>query len=625
MKTYQFSQIGKRSNNEDSLGTSAALLTVCDGMGGHNYGERASAFVKEAMLKAFAVPQQLGKMEIQQQLNKVQTDLNQLLENEPELEKMGTTFTGVFITPDVWYAAHIGDSRIYLFRPSEKKLWHTWDHSLVGELMRTKEITIEAGRFHPMSNRISKAIIAQKDGKPVSASIVKIDELKKGDIFLLCSDGVVEGWGDWELVQLLSDESLSFEQKCKKIAQLCNAKSKDNNTAIIAEIGAEDAFSYGTNAELEWTTFTEVEADYKQYVKDNEEVEEEEPQSEAPVIPQPKMERPSQETKTPETLSSPNPQQATTPRQAKPVAPPVKTDKSPIKRFLPMLLALLLLVVGVVVLLKSRKPADDPDTKAYNACKSVMDYRAYLSEYGNDALHYADAKAFIDNYMADSIQKAQADRSEAEARASKNELERKEKMAYDACTTVGACDSYLSVYPQGRYVKEVREKRKQLQKEEKRKAEAEKKENDAFKKCNTIEACNSYLMAYPQGRYLAEVRAKKEELEEQAKSEAGAKANEQVEKDAAEKIEAELKAKAEAEKKEDAAYKKCTTVEGCNAYLKTYPQGRYVVEVNKKKEDLTKAAENKIGGIIQGGQTSWKDAKDKKDEHTNHADTTKVK
>lgn len=269
MKIHQFSQQGKRGNNEDSLGISAGLLTVCDGMGGHNYGERASAFVKEAMLKAFAEPQLLGKMELQQQLNQVQTDLNELLEKEPELEKMGTTFTGVFITPDVWYAAHIGDSRIYLFRPSEKKLWHTWDHSLVGELMRTKEITVEAGRFHPMSNRISKAIIAQKDGKPASASIVKIDELKKGDILLLCSDGVVEGWGDWELVQLFSDTSLSFEQKCEKLAQQCNEKSKDNNTAIIVEIEEKDAFGFGTNEELKWTTFDEVEADYLQYLKDN--------------------------------------------------------------------------------------------------------------------------------------------------------------------------------------------------------------------------------------------------------------------------------------------------------------------------------------------------------------------
>ena len=246
MKIQQFSQLGKRGNNEDSLGRNEALLTVCDGMGGHNYGERASAFVVEHLLEAFAELQPLGKTEIQQQLTKVQTDLNGLLEKEPELERMGTTFTGILRTPDVWYAAHIGDSRIYLFRPAERKLWHTWDHSLVGELMRTHEITVEAGRFHPLSNRISKAIIAQTEGKTAMASIVKIDELKAGDILLLCSDGVVESWGDWDLVQLFADEKMSFEQKCQKLAQQCDGNSKDNNTAIIAEIEAADGLILGS-------------------------------------------------------------------------------------------------------------------------------------------------------------------------------------------------------------------------------------------------------------------------------------------------------------------------------------------------------------------------------------------
>ena len=330
MKIIQFSQIGKRSNNEDSLGTSAALLTVCDGMGGHNFGERASAFVKEAMLQAFAEPQPIGKMEIQQQLNQVQADLNQLLEKEPELEKMGTTFAGVFITPDVWYAAHIGDSRIYLFRPLEQKLWHTWDHSLVGELMRTKEITIEAGRFHPMSNRIAKAIIAQKDGKPASASIVKINELKPGDIFLLCSDGVVEGWGDWELVQLFSDTSLSFEQKCKKLAQQCNEKSKDNNTAIIAEVEETDAFSFGTNEELEWTTFAEVEADYQKYISDIEAPEPPKP-SDTPVVS-------AAESQPKEPMPQPKPQP-----KPQPAAP------TPASRKRWLILALLLLLAAVTL------------------------------------------------------------------------------------------------------------------------------------------------------------------------------------------------------------------------------------------------------------------------------------
>lgn len=269
MRIQKFFQQGKRDNNEDCYGICDGLFTVCDGMGGHNYGERASAFVVERMLQSFTKPQPLGKIEIQQQLNKIQSELNLLLDKEPELEDMGTTFTGIFRTPDVWYAAHIGDSRIYLFRSSEKKLWHTWDHSFVGELMRKHVITLEAGRFHPMSNRISKAIIARKKNNPASASIVKIDELKEGDVLMLCSDGVVEAWGDWELVKLFSNKEISFGQKCIELAKQCDESSKDNNTALLIEIEKKDAFSYGDNDDLEWTSFDEIEADYRQYLKDN--------------------------------------------------------------------------------------------------------------------------------------------------------------------------------------------------------------------------------------------------------------------------------------------------------------------------------------------------------------------
>lgn len=527
MKISQFSQIGKRSNNEDSLGTSAALLTVCDGMGGHNYGERASAFVKEAMLKAFAEPQPIGKMEIQQALNKVQQDLNQLLETEPELEKMGTTFTGVFRTPDVWYAAHIGDSRIYLFRPSEQKLWHTWDHSLVGELMRTKEITVEAGRFHPMSNRISKAIIAQKDGKPANASIVKIDELKAGDIFMLCSDGVVEGWGDWELVQLFSDETLSFEQKCKKLAAQCAAKSKDNNTAIIAEIEEADAFSFGNNDELEWTTFEVVKADYEQYVKDNEEVSEEAHKSESPkqeVLQAPKADKPKPDN---HNVGGPKTQPLAVSRQAQ--NPPIKraTDKKPVSNWLPLLAVLLLVAVGLTFLLKDKKPVPvDHDTKAFEACQSVTDFRAYLAEYGPDALHYAEAKAFVENCEADSAQKALERKREADAKAAQTDLDNRERKAYEACTSIGACDRYLRVYPNGRYVTQVKTMKAQFEEQErdaeaeaqaKAEAKSQQKEDEAYRRCSTIQACEEYLKDYPYGRYKADVQAKKSLLEAQAK------------------------------------------------------------------------------------------------------------
>ena len=466
MKINQFSQMGKRSNNEDSLGYSMGLLTVCDGMGGHNYGERASAYVKEAMLKTFAVPQPIGKMEIQQQLNQIQTDINQIIEAEPDFDKMGTTFTGVFITPDVWYAAHIGDSRIYLFRPSEQKLWHTWDHSAVGEMMRTKQITVEEGRNHPQANRISRAIMAHKDTKPSSASIVKIDQLKVGDIIMLCSDGVIESWSDLELVKLFSDESLTFDQKCKRLSDVCEVNSSDNNTAIIAEIEGEDAIDFGNNDELDWTTFAEVQADYDRFINESNKLEEK---------------------------SDDNSQVATNPNKSKDVQkkqsfPPKKMKKTNAKTGSkvtgvdnivskwPYLLAILV-VVGLVVFFLTRKPAPKPEDVEFQNCTEVNDYRAYMSHYGAKGKHYAEAKQFVDNYVADSIQKAK-DEGIKVKKQKEQEPKAQEDAAYQNCTTIEACDKYLKNYPKGRYVNEVKQKKAELEKKNKSKKQINTIKND---------------------------------------------------------------------------------------------------------------------------------------------------
>lgn len=264
----EFTQIGKRQNNEDSYGYNNNLATVCDGMGGHVCGEMASGFIVKELLKYFDNPvEDLNKERIQNELDKAQQGLNKILDEKPELEKMGTTFTGLFFSKDFWYAAHIGDSRIYLFRPSEHKLWHTWDQSLVGELMRHHEITREAGRHHPMSNRISNAIMANAKGKVATASIVKINQLQEGDIFLLCSDGVVEAWGDHELVPMMLDASIPFEEKCQRLAKQCNKLSKDNNTALVIQVEAKDAFNNGDDGELTWITESEIMDDYQEYLK----------------------------------------------------------------------------------------------------------------------------------------------------------------------------------------------------------------------------------------------------------------------------------------------------------------------------------------------------------------------
>ena len=179
------------------------------------------------------------------------------------------------------------------------------------------------------------------------------------------------------------------------------------------------------------------------------------------------------------------------------------------------------IAAGVALLVLFLKPKSDhtpsdPDTQAYEACQTVADYRTYMRSYGTNALHYSDAKAFVDQFVADSTVKAQQALAEANAQQKQNAKAqakaKKEDDAYKKCTTIEGCNAYLNAYPKGRYVDEVRETKAELEAQ----AEAEKMEAEAYSACTTIAACENYLKDYPRGRYVAEVRAKKAELERQA-------------------------------------------------------------------------------------------------------------
>ncbi len=157
---------------------------------------------------------------------------------------------------------------------------------------------------------------------------------------------------------------------------------------------------------------------------------------------------------------------------------------------------------------------NDSDTQAYKACTSVADYRAYMKSFGSNGKYYKDAKNVVDRYVADSTAKAQKAhaKEQAQERAeAKAEAERKEDVSYKNCTTVADCDAYLKAYPNGRYVEEVKAKRRELEKKETELAQ--KKEDALYKNCNTVADCDAYLKAYPQGRYVKDVIKKKAELE----------------------------------------------------------------------------------------------------------------
>lgn len=155
----------------------------------------------------------------------------------------------------------------------------------------------------------------------------------------------------------------------------------------------------------------------------------------------------------------------------------------------------------------------DAETEAYNACFSIADYRAYMNTYGSKGKYYKDAKNVVDRYVADSAAKAKT-------REHSLQKEEAEDACFEKCTTIAGCDTYLKEYPQGRYVEQVKSKKKEL---EDAAEKAKKQEEEMYSKCTTIAACDSYLKAYPQGKYVSEVNKKKAELQKKEQEGSGKK------------------------------------------------------------------------------------------------------
>lgn len=266
MKAVQYSHQGKRDNQEDAFGTEHdKFYVVCDGVGGHEKGEVASNFVVDFVKNNFSKIEFANKASFQQLILNAQDAINEQLDASPEAAGMGTTFAGIFRSEEAYYVVHLGDSRIYWVKPETEQIWHTWDHSMVGNLMQMGEISREEGRFHPNGNRISKAIIANVEGKTSKPDISKLTQVDSGDLFLICSDGVTEAWSEYELLDLLCKTDVSTEQKLAKIKERCANESKDNNTAILLEVDSSSALNGAPNEEISWISLDYFRADFEGY------------------------------------------------------------------------------------------------------------------------------------------------------------------------------------------------------------------------------------------------------------------------------------------------------------------------------------------------------------------------
>jgi protein phosphatase len=209
------------------------LLTVADGMGGHNKGEVASYLGVAAVAKEI-VPQLLFKDEASKFVDILSASMKnaneQILKNaseHKECEGMGTTMTSAIIEGNRIFISHVGDTRAYAI--SEEKLAQlTKDHSYVQELVDRGEITPEQARHHPQKNVITRVVGYHED--------MEVDTYEYGlgetDRILLCCDGLVSHVENQEIADIVLN-SFTTSKACRDLVRVANDRGGTDNISVI--------------------------------------------------------------------------------------------------------------------------------------------------------------------------------------------------------------------------------------------------------------------------------------------------------------------------------------------------------------------------------------------------------
>ena len=237
-----YSELGGRSNNEDSIFPDPQFTSplqkwflVCDGVGGAERGEVASKLAVNSFDAFFqqqpvAVP---SDEYIQQAIAYAEDQFNAYFVETPQALGMATTVTLLYFHEAGATVAHIGDSRVYHLRRGEI-IWRTDDHSYVNELVRAGVLTPDEAHRHPQRNIITRAL--QGGEKRVHASVQVINDVRPGDYFFLCSDGVLERISDELLEGTLRSKVDSNEQKLAKLREYSTGNTRDNFTAYLLQV-----------------------------------------------------------------------------------------------------------------------------------------------------------------------------------------------------------------------------------------------------------------------------------------------------------------------------------------------------------------------------------------------------
>ncbi|MFT4210409.1 MAG: protein phosphatase 2C domain-containing protein [Microbacterium sp.] len=239
------SHTGKvRSNNQDSGYAGSNLFVVADGMGGHAGGDVASSL---AIARIAPLDEPFGSTaEAEHALRHAVTetagDIIDTVRVRPELAGMGTTVSALLMVDDYAVIAHIGDSRIYLYRDGALTQITT-DHTFVQRLVDSGRITPEEARYHPRRSVLMR-VLGDMDPDPEVDTFIM--PTRPGDRWLLCSDGLCGVIDDAHTAKALGGGIAPARAADHLLKLALDAGAPDNVTIVIVDVGGHHPVFSGT-------------------------------------------------------------------------------------------------------------------------------------------------------------------------------------------------------------------------------------------------------------------------------------------------------------------------------------------------------------------------------------------
>ena len=236
-----------REHNEDTIATDSdvGLLVLADGMGGYNAGEVASGIavktitnlVREGLLR-----EDLGSIDrstgltrpsivLRDAITRANKIIYQTARSQAECEGMGTTVVAALFYDNRISIAHVGDSRLYRQRGSQISQV-TMDHSLLQELVDRGFYSPEEAQRAANKNYVTRALGVE----PQVEVEVQEHPVDKGDVYILCSDGLSDMVEDEDIRLTISTFGANLDTVAKQLIQLANENGgRDNVSVVLAQ------------------------------------------------------------------------------------------------------------------------------------------------------------------------------------------------------------------------------------------------------------------------------------------------------------------------------------------------------------------------------------------------------